>query len=108
MLDCLCVITPRCLSVVCGAFEDCDPLQEHSQTTEAQLAEASTQLHELKLRQRELEARNIWLERTASSSRQGLLQPQTLQATVQVWQVYAYRLSHHNRLLLLLWLMPKN
>ena len=32
------------------------------------------------------------LERTASGSRQVLLQPQTLRASVQVRQVYAYRL----------------
>ncbi len=69
-----------------GRFTSCDSLQERSQTIEAQLANATTQLHELKLRQRELEARNVLLERTASNSRQGLSQPQTLQATVQVWQ----------------------
>lgn len=38
-------------------------LQEREQTTEAQLAETTSQLHNLRLRQRELEARNNLLEK---------------------------------------------
>ena len=42
------------------------PLQEREQTTDAQLAEATSQLRQLKVRQRELIARNNVLEKVAA------------------------------------------
>jgi len=44
--------------------------QERSHTVEAQLAETTTQLHELKLKQRQLEARNHLLEKVAALHKQ--------------------------------------
>jgi regulator of replication initiation timing len=46
--------------------------QERAQTIEAQLAETAKQLHDLKLRQGQLEARNHLLELAASNKRSGL------------------------------------
>lgn len=54
-------------------------LQERTQTTEAQLAETTSQLHNLRLRQRELEARNSLLEKIAALNKQ-----QTLPGSVQL------------------------
>ena len=45
-------------------------LQERSQSIEAQLAETTSQLHELRLRQRQLEARNSLLEKVAVLNKQ--------------------------------------
>ena len=41
-------------------------LQDRAQTAEAQLAETTSQLHSLRLKQRELEARNHLLEKLAA------------------------------------------
>ena len=48
----------------------CDHVQERDQTLEAQLAETTNQLHNLRLKQRELEARNSLLEKVAALNRQ--------------------------------------
>ena len=45
-------------------------IQERTHTTEAQLAETTSQLHSLKLKQRELEARNCLLEKIAALNKQ--------------------------------------
>ena len=45
-------------------------VQERSQSIEAQLAETTSQLHELRLRQRQLEARNSLLEKVAALNKQ--------------------------------------
>lgn len=48
-------------------------MQERTQTTEAQLAETTLQLHNLRLKQRELEARNNLLEKIATLNKQQTL-----------------------------------
>jgi len=53
--------------------------QERSETIEAQLAATTSQLHDLKLRQRQLEARNDLLEKVAALNKQ-----QSFQATASV------------------------
>ena len=47
-------------------------LQERSELIEAQLAETTSQLHELKLRQKQLEARNQLLEKVAVMNKQNI------------------------------------
>ena len=51
-------------------FDNDDVLKERAQTTEAQLAETTSQLHDLRLKQRELEARNTLLEKIAALNKQ--------------------------------------
>ena len=51
--------------------------KERDQTIEAQLAETTSELHNLRLKQKELEARNSLLEKVAALSRQQSLQPDT-------------------------------
>ena len=48
----------------------CTVFQEREQTIEAQLAETTSELHNLRLKQRELEARNSLLEKVAALNRQ--------------------------------------
>ncbi len=63
--------------------------QERSSTTEAQLAETTSQLHNLKVRQKELEARNALLEKLARLDKQHKVQQEspTNGCNVLVWQV---------------------
>ena len=49
-------------------------VQERSSTTEVQLAETASELQKLKIRQRELEARNALLEQLANLNKQQKLQ----------------------------------
>ncbi|DBB14398.1 TPA: hypothetical protein ACH3X3_004698 [Trebouxia sp. C0006] len=62
--------------------------KERSTTTEAQLAETTSQLHNLKLRQKELEARNALLEKLARLDKQQKQQqePSTNGCNVLLWQ----------------------
>ncbi len=69
-------------------------MQERSSTTEVQLAETASELLKLKVRQRELEARNALLEQLANLNKQQKLQ-QGLQSGLcdlggneGCWQVY--------------------
>ncbi|KAL3162038.1 hypothetical protein ABBQ38_009107 [Trebouxia sp. C0009 RCD-2024] len=58
--------------------------KERAQTTEAQLAETTSQLHNLRLKQRELEARNSLLEKIATLNKQQTLPDSSrLSATTQ-------------------------
>ena len=52
------------------SFQTCCFSKERAQTTEMQLAEATSQLHDLRLKQRELEARNSLLEKIAALNKQ--------------------------------------
>ncbi len=63
--------------------------QERSSTTEAQLAETTSQLHNLKLKQKELEARNALLEKLARLDKQHKVQQEspTNGCNVLLWQV---------------------
>lgn len=63
--------------------------QERSSTTEAQLAETTSQLHNLKLKQKELEARNALLEKLARLDKQHKIQQEspTNGCNVLLWQV---------------------
>ena len=58
------------LSDHCSSSECFVLTQERDQTTEAQLAETTSELRNLRLKQRELEARNNLLEKVASLSKQ--------------------------------------
>ncbi|DBA92646.1 hypothetical protein WJX77_002725 [Trebouxia sp. C0004] len=62
--------------------------KERSSTTEAQLAETTSQLHSLKLKQKELEARNALLEKLARLDKQHKLQQEspTNGCNVLMWQ----------------------
>ena len=50
-------------------------VQERSQTVEAQLAETTKQLHDLRVRQKQLEARNALLEKVAKLNQQTSCEP---------------------------------
>jgi hypothetical protein len=69
--------------------------QERSTTTEAQLAETTSQLHNLKLKQKELEARNALLEKLARLDKQHKLQqePPTNGCNVLLWQVIPWPIA---------------
>ncbi|DBA66318.1 TPA: hypothetical protein ACH3X2_002313 [Trebouxia sp. C0005] len=62
--------------------------KERSSTTEAQLAETTSQLHNLKLKQKELEARNALLEKLARLDKQHKIQQEspTNGCNVLLWQ----------------------
>ncbi len=64
-------------------------LQERSSTTEAQLAETTSQLQALKLRQKQLEVRNTLLEQLATLNKQHSLQegPYLTKDNQYIWQV---------------------
>jgi len=69
--------------------------QERSTTTEAQLAETTSQLHNLKLKQKELEARNALLEKLARLDKQHKLQQEspTTGCNVLLWQVIPWPIA---------------
>lgn len=46
------------------------PMQERAQNIEAQLSETTKQLHDLRVRQKQLEARNLLLEKVAKLNQQ--------------------------------------
>ncbi len=70
-------------------------VQERSTTTEAQLAETTSQLHNLKLKQKELEARNALLEKLARLDKQHKQQqePSTNGCNVLLWQVISWLIA---------------
>ena len=69
--------------------------QERSSTTEAQLAETTSQLHNLKLKQKELEARNALLEKLAKLDKQHKVQQEapTNGCNVLLWQVIPWPIA---------------
>ncbi len=90
-----CVVTTW-LYVLCRLYHLLWLLQERTETVEAQLAETTAQLHELKLRQRQLEARNNLLEKVAALNKQQSMEDRLLSSDVaessslNMWQVQLF------------------